>query len=59
MFEYSPSSLTPLRPGDPALFRVAGSDVGSLIVAMPVSEQDASSRRLENEYALHDHLDAS
>jgi len=59
MFEFSASLLTPLRLGDPALFRVAGSDAGSLIVAMPASEQDASLRRLEKEHTLRDHLDAS
>ena len=58
MFEFSASLLTPLRLGDPALFRVAGSDAGSLIVAMPASEQDASLRRLEKEHTLRDHLDA-
>jgi len=59
MTGFSASSLTPLRPGDPALFRVADPDAGSLIVAMPANESDISLRRLENEYALRERLDVS
>lgn len=59
MIGFSASLLTPLRQGDPALYRMTEPDAGSVIVAMPVSEGDVSQQRLENEYALRDRLDAS
>jgi signal transduction histidine kinase len=59
MIEFSASLLTPLRQGDPALFRAAQPRGESRIVAMSVNEGDASPQRLKNEYALRDQLDAT
>lgn len=59
MIETPTSQPVQLRRGDPVLLRVIAADTRSLIISMPLSELDASLRRLQNEYALRDRLDAS
>jgi predicted ATPase/signal transduction histidine kinase len=59
MIKTPTSQPVQLRRGDPVLLRVIAADTRSLIISMPLDELDASLRRLQNEYALRDRLDAS